>query len=807
MAGHKVRINGVWVSVLSSTPGGGTAATAPSAPRSVTATSADSSVDVTWIAPLSTGGSALTGYNIIASPLSATAIVEDDDTAGTVTAWKWTLAAGWVRNNTAGDTYCPSANQAATLRVTTFAGGVVKIYGTKDLHHSIATVTVDGGTAVDVDGYASSRLDKALLWTSPALSAGTHTIVLTTTSRANALQTPSGVMYVLDRAEVTNANTGAGSATNVTKSVAAGVTSTTVTGLTNGTAYSVGVSAVNAVGTSQVETMSGTVTPAATTSGVPGAPTNVVASAGDTQATLTWAAPANTGSSSITSYTVISNGIATTDNNDTAGTVTAWKWTYSAGWYLDSTVGTHYCPNPNETATLRVTTYANGIVRLYGIKDAHHSIATVSVDGGTAQDVDFYASARTTNALLWTSPALSAGTHTIVLTTTTRGNASQSPGGTGVMVVLDYAQTVNANTGAGQTSNVVAAPATSTTITGLTNGTSYTFNVAATNGTGTGAYSVNSNTIIPLTPNVGGGGSGWLSGAGDDTTANITGGGFGNWRGSTATFARIWADASIANMQQMWMLDNYSSSGWNGTLDIACGGPRDGYTWASAASGAMDALWRQQCQLIHAKWSNLRQVHLSMAHELNGTWYPWSVDSSEVANFKTAWSRWYNIVQQELVAKGRNAKVALCFNSDNVNGVPVSTLMPPLAQVDILAVDFYSAYPDLPNLTVWNAGLNSTKADGSPRGIGSWQSYATSIGKPITFPEWGTNPHNTTDNPFFIEQMRNWFAANAPANTNSPGAGKVAGEAYFNTWTQCRLYPNTAISGSSNKYKSLSWGS
>ena len=76
--------------------------------------------------------------------------------------------------------------------------------------------------------------------------------------------------------------------------------STTITGLTNGTAYSFTVRALNTVGSSAESAASTPVTPMT----VPDAPTAVTAVQGDASATVSWAAPANTGGSPITSYTV-----------------------------------------------------------------------------------------------------------------------------------------------------------------------------------------------------------------------------------------------------------------------------------------------------------------------------------------------------------------------------------------------------------------------------------------------------------------------------------------------------------------------
>jgi hypothetical protein len=78
-------------------------------------------------------------------------------------------------------------------------------------------------------------------------------------------------------------------------------TSATIAGLTSGTSYTFTVTASNAVGVGPASEHSNAVTPTAPTA--PAAPTEVIATAGEGNATVTWAAPAS-GGSAITQYTI-----------------------------------------------------------------------------------------------------------------------------------------------------------------------------------------------------------------------------------------------------------------------------------------------------------------------------------------------------------------------------------------------------------------------------------------------------------------------------------------------------------------------
>jgi methyl-accepting chemotaxis protein len=95
------------------------------------------------------------------------------------------------------DSYCGIPDDAVTLR---FRGKRVRFYGMVEANHGIGAISLDGGPEVLVDEYAPSR-ESRMLWESPQLADGEHTLTLRVTGQLN----PASryIWTTVDRFEVT----------------------------------------------------------------------------------------------------------------------------------------------------------------------------------------------------------------------------------------------------------------------------------------------------------------------------------------------------------------------------------------------------------------------------------------------------------------------------------------------------------------------------------------------------------------------------------------------------------------------------
>jgi Fibronectin type III domain len=457
-------------------------ATVPGKPTAVSATPGNASALVSWSAPSSNGGSAITGYTVASTPSSA----------GCTTTGALSCTVSGLTNG-----------QSYTFTVT--ATNAVGPGAASDPSPPVTPVGPPGkptGVAA-TPGNASASVS----WLAPATDGGSAITGYTVAS------SPSS----------------AGCTTT-------GALSCTVSGLTNGQSYTFTVTATNGIGTGPPSDPSAAVTPAT----VPGAPTGVTATRGNASAAVAWSAPASNGGATITSYTVtasdgthtcgwtsgqlsctvsgLTNGVAYTF------TVTATNW-----------AGTGSPSGPSNSVTpATVPGQPTGVGGTPGNASAVVSWTAPSDDGGSAITGYTVASSpssagcTTAGALSCTVSGLTDGqgyTFTVTAANSVGPGLPSGPSATVTPATVPGAPTgvtatrgdasalvswsaPSSNGGAAITSYTVTASdgihtcgwsggSLSCTVSGLTNGQSYTFTVTATNWAGTGAPSSPSNSVVP----------------------------------------------------------------------------------------------------------------------------------------------------------------------------------------------------------------------------------------------------------------------------------------------------------------------
>ena len=467
--------------------------TAPGAPTIGTATAGNASATLTWTAPTNDGGSPITGYEITPfigatgqTPIDVGNVTTDDITGLTNgTAYTFTVAA--INSIGTGD---PSgASNAVTPEPPTLPGAP-----------TIGTATAGNASAT-------------LTWTAPSSDGGSPITGYEITPFIGATgQTPIDV---------------------------GNVTTDDITGLTNGTAYTFTVAAINGVGTGDASAASNAVTPEAPEP--PGAPTIGTATAGNASATLTWTAPVDQGTSPITGYVItpssgpaVDVGNVTTDDITGLTNGTAYTFTVAAINGVGTgdasgpsnsvtpeatapgapTIGTATAGNASATLTWRAPA-SDGGSPITGYVINPSSGPAVDVGNVTTDDIT-----GLTNGTPYTftvaainavgTGAASAASNSVTpevptapgaptIGTATAGDASanltwRAPASDGGSPITGYVITPSSG------SAVTVGNVTSDNITGLANGTAYTFTVAATNAIGTGAASTASNTVTPEAP-------------------------------------------------------------------------------------------------------------------------------------------------------------------------------------------------------------------------------------------------------------------------------------------------------------------
>ncbi|MFP9131963.1 Ig-like domain-containing protein [Shewanella algae] len=436
-------------------------AVVPGAPTSVNAVASDASATVSFSAPASTGGAAISSYTVTSTPggLTASGAGSPLTVSGLSngTDYSFTVSA----NNTAGtgpasspsNTVTPKANQTISFNnpgaqdfgttptlTATASSGLTPVFSSSTT--GVCTISASGTLTFVTTGNCSIDADQ------PGDSSYNAAPTVTQSFTVNAVVpgAPTSVNAVASEASATvsfsaPASTGGAAISSYTvTSSPGGITASgagsplTVSGLSNGTGYSFTVSASNTAGTGPASSSSNTVTPKASQSisfNNPGAQSF------GTTPTLT--ATASSGLAPV--FSSNSTGVCTITTTGTLNFVSAGSCSINADQAGDSS----YNAAPTVTQSFTVNAVVPG---------APMSVSAVAADASAT--VSFSAPASTGGA------AISSYTVT------------SSPGGF--------------------TASGTGSPLT---VSGLSNGTGYSFTVSASNIAGTGPASSPSNTVTP----------------------------------------------------------------------------------------------------------------------------------------------------------------------------------------------------------------------------------------------------------------------------------------------------------------------
>ena len=480
----------------------------PSKPTGLVAIPSDTSVSLSWTAPSDNGGAAITDYTVEYVDIDGDntwipfSDGSSDDASATVTGltvrtdYKFRVAA---INSIGTGSYSENAS-ATTLDVPSKPTGLVAVPSDTSVSLSWTAPSDNGGAAitdyaveyVDIDGDntwilfsdgssddASATVTGLTVRTDYKFRVAAINSIGTGSYSENAPATtldvsskPTGLVAVPSDTSVSlswtapSDNGGAAITDYAVEYVdidgdntwilfsdgSSADTSATVTGLTVRTDYKFRVAAVSSIGTGSYSENA-----SATTLDVPSKPTGLVATANYTSVSLSWTAPSDNGGNAITGYTV-----------DYAKSNDTWQ--------------------TQDSASINNSTRETTIIGLTSSTQYNFRVAAINNVGQGAYSAN--TTIQTVTITLPGAPTVSVGTVTYDSITITWTPPSNTGGGTIVDYTVDYAGSddsdwTNLRAGTGTNSSTTA------TASGLSNGTSYTFRVAAVNSAGTGAYSAN----------------------------------------------------------------------------------------------------------------------------------------------------------------------------------------------------------------------------------------------------------------------------------------------------------------------------
>ncbi|MCL9793895.1 glycoside hydrolase family 26 protein [Frankia sp. AgKG'84/4] len=384
-----------------------------------------------------------------------------------------------------------------------------------------------------------------------------------------------------------------------------------------------------------------------------------------------------------------------------------------------------YSSAGGASATIRFT---GTQINVYGIKERHGGIASISIDFGLTTTIDTYAPTSSV-ALLFSSANLGNSSHIVQILNTGHRN-----------------------------------PASDNTVTGFDRAV-----IATTSPPPVDPPPVDPPPVDP--PPTSGNRSGlpWLSGVNGDPLLNPASvDQFCASRGSLCDLAHVYVARNSwgSIVQPSFAQQNFA--GWPGRLLISVPPfpENTGSSLAACAAGDYDSYWRTFGNTLNS--TGRQNSIIRLGWQANGNWFQWSAYNA--ASYVNCWRR----IATAIRATANPDPVLDWTINAHYSQFPPShnplELYPGDAYVDSVGIDAYDHYPPSPNLAAFNSQASAVG------GITWLYDFARAHGKQFGIGEWGVAPgsgaYGGGDSANFIQWMHDWMAARA-------GQGFLY-EAYFN---------------------------
>jgi hypothetical protein len=196
--------------------------------------------------------------------------------------------------------------------------------------------------------------------------------------------------------------------------------------------------------------------------------------------------------------------------------------------------------------------------------------------------------------------------------------------------------------------------------------------------------------------------------------------------------------------------------------------PKDSTTTlAIGATGAYDSHFVALANTLVNR--GMESTVIRIGHEMNGGWFRWTARNGNEANYANYFKK---IVTAMRSVPGQNFKFSWCPNLGE--GMDLSLVYPGDAYVDFITFDIYdqswaqNTYPipagatEQEKLTRYTNSWNHSIY--RAYGLNWFKNFAAQHNKPMAIAEWGLfirpDGHGGGDNPYFIQKMHDWIAAN-----------------------------------------------